>query len=168
MARIPKTSALKEIKAVVMDFDGVHTDDTVYVDEHGNESVRCSRSDGMGIAAMKENGFKLLILSKEKNAVVTRRGAKLDVEVIQGCDNKLETLKTWLSTHSIDANKCIYIGNDINDLECLEFVGISAAPSDAHKSIAHSISWKLSHKGGRGAIREMSDVLIKAIKKETK
>ena len=168
MARIPKTSLLKEIKAVVMDFDGVHTDNTVYVDEHGNESVRCSRSDGMGIAAMKSAGLALLILSKEKNAVVARRGEKLDVEVVQGCDNKLGVLKSWLEARSITSEHCLYIGNDINDLECLEFAGVSVAPADAHHSISHSVSWKLSHKGGRGALREMSDVLIRAINKEPK
>ena len=168
MARTPKFTSLITVKAVVMDFDGVHTDNLVYVDENGNESVRCSRSDGMGIAAMREAGFKLLILSKERNPVVSRRGEKLNVEVIQSCDDKLEALKTWLTSHKLSSQHCLYIGNDINDLECLQFAGISVSPADAHESVSHAVTWKLSNMGGRGAIREMSDVLIEAKNKEKK
>jgi YrbI family 3-deoxy-D-manno-octulosonate 8-phosphate phosphatase len=165
---IPDISLLRKIEAVVTDFDGVHTDNLVYVDENGNESVRCSRSDGMGIAAMREAGFKLLILSKERNPVVSRRGEKLNVEVIQGCDDKLEALKIWLTSHKLSSQHCLYIGNDINDLECLQFAGISVSPADAHESVSHAVTWKLSNMGGRGAIREMSDVLIEAKNKEKK
>jgi N-acylneuraminate cytidylyltransferase len=168
MARTPKKGLLKNIQAVVTDFDGVHTNDLVYVDENGIESVRCSRSDGMGIMALKEAGLKLLILSKERNPVVSQRGKKLNVEVIQGCDNKLETLKKWLSFHNISSDQCIYVGNDINDLECLQYVGISVSPADAHESVSHAVSWKLSRMGGHGAIREMSDVLIEAKNREKK
>ena len=162
VAGIPDISLLQKIEAVVTDFDGVHTDDSVYVDEHGNESVRCSRSDGMGITALKEAGFMLLILSKERNPVVSRRGEKLNVEVIQGCDNKLDALQKWLAAHSLSSQQCIYVGNDINDLECLQYVGISVSPIDAHESVSHAVAWKLSKMGGNGAIREMSDVLIEA------
>ena len=168
MARTPKYTSLITIKAVVMDFDGVHTDNLVYVDENGNESVRCSRSDGMGIAAMKEAGFKLLILSKERNPVVSRRGEKLNVEVVQGCDDKLEALQKWLAVHNFSSQQCIYVGNDINDLECLQYVGISVSPADAHESVSHAVTWKLSNMGGRGAIREMSDVLIEVKNREKK
>lgn len=168
VAGIPDISQLQKIEAVVTDFDGVHTDDSVYVDEHGNESVRCSRSDGMGITALKEAGFKLLILSKERNPVVSRRGEKLNVEVIQGCDNKLEALQKWLALHNLSSQQCIYVGNDINDLECLQYVGISVSPVDAHESISHAVAWKLSSMGGNGAIREMSDVLIEAKYREKK
>jgi len=168
MTRVPKHELLKNIEAVVTDFDGVHTDNLVYVDENGIESVRCSRSDGMGIAALKEAGLKLLILSKERNPVVSRRGEKLNVEVSQGCDNKLETLKKWLATHNISSQQCIYVGNDINDLECLQYVGISVSPADAHESVSHAVAWKLSRIGGHGAIREMSDVLIEVKNREKK
>jgi N-acylneuraminate cytidylyltransferase len=159
---IPKISLLQKIEAVVTDFDGVHTDDSVYVDENGKESVRCSRSDGMGMTALKEAGFKLLILSKERNPVVSRRGEKLSIEVIQGCDNKLKALQKWLALHNLSSQQCIYVGNDINDLECLQYVEISVSPADAHESVSHAVTWKLSKMGGHGAIREMSDVLIEA------
>ena len=159
---IPKISLLQKIEAVVTDFDGVHTDDLVYVDEHGQESVRCSRSDGMGMTALKDAGFKLLILSKERNPVVSRRGEKLSIEVIQGCDNKLKALQKWLALHNLSSQQCIYVGNDINDLECLQYVEISVSPADAHESVSHAVTWKLSKIGGHGAIREMSDVLIEA------
>ena len=110
----------------------------------------------------------MLILSKERNPVVSRRGEKLNVEVIQGCDDKFEALKTWLTSHKLSSQHCLYIGNDINDLECLQFAGISVSPADAHESVSHAVTWKLSNMGGRGAIREMSDVLIEAKNKEKK
>jgi len=100
--------------------------------------------------------------------VVSRRGEKLNVEVIQGCDDKLEALKIWLASQNISSQQCIYVGNDINDLECLQFVGISVSPSDAHESISHAVTWRLSNLGGRGAIREMSDVLIEVRNREKK
>jgi N-acylneuraminate cytidylyltransferase len=161
MRKKPRLKSLQTIEAVVMDFDGVHTDDLVYVSENGTESVCCSRSDGMGLAALRESGFQLLIISKEINPVVSMRGKKLSVEVIQNCDNKIDELKAWLQKHDVDSSRCLYIGNDINDIECLQYVGIAAAPADAHSSVRKSIAWQLKNKGGRGALRELSDELIR-------
>jgi 3-deoxy-D-manno-octulosonate 8-phosphate phosphatase KdsC-like HAD superfamily phosphatase len=94
--KIPSTQALSQIKAVVFDFDGVFTDNRVIVSTTGEEFVICDRGDGMGTNLLADAGIKMLILSKEKNAVVTSRGKKLNIEVIQGCDDKLPELKKWL------------------------------------------------------------------------
>ena len=161
MRKRPKLKRLQIIEAVVMDFDGVHTDDLVYVNENGTESVCCSRSDGMGLAALREFGFRLLIISKETNPVVSMRGKKLSIEVIQNCDNKIDELKAWMLRNSIESSRCLYIGNDINDIECLQYVGVAVAPADAHPSVWKSIDWQLKNNGGRGALRELSDELIR-------
>ena len=158
--KIPSTETLSQIKAVVFDFDGVFTDNRVIVSTTGEEFVICDRGDGMGTNLLADAGIKMLILSKEKNAVVTSRGKKLNIEVIQGCDDKLPELKKWLKKNDIDAQQSAYIGNDINDLECLSHVGVSVIPADAHPSVIEVATWILRHNGGRGAIREFADVLL--------
>ena len=158
--KIPSTQTLKQIKAVIFDFDGVFTDNRVIVSTTGEEFVICDRGDGMGTNLLAAAGVKMLILSKEKNAVVTSRGKKLNIEVIQGCDDKLPELIQWLQKNNVDAQQAAYIGNDINDLECLKHVGVAVIPADAHHSVIDTATWILQHNGGRGAIREFADVLL--------
>ena len=158
--KIPSTQTLKQIKAVIFDFDGVFTDNRVIVSTTGEEFVICDRGDGMGTNLLAAAGIKMLILSKEKNAVVTSRGKKLNIEVIQGCDDKLPELIQWLQKNNVDAQQAAYIGNDINDLECLKHVGVAVIPADAHYSVIDTATWILQHNGGRGAIREFADVIL--------
>ena len=156
----PTENTLRAIKAIIFDFDGVITNNLVHLDENGTETVVCSRSDGMGIQMLRDAGIQLLILSKERNQVVTSRGRKLEVEVIQGCDNKRERLEGWLTEHNLRPSEVIYMGNDINDYECMEYVGLSVAPADAHPAIAAATMWKMDAKGGYGAVRELADALL--------
>ena len=158
--KIPSRQTLSQIKAVVFDFDGVFTDNRVIVSTTGEEFVVCDRGDGMGTNLLAAAGIKMLILSKEKNAVVTSRGKKLNIEVIQGCDDKLPELIKWLQKNNVDAKQAAYIGNDINDLECLSHVEVAVIPADAHPSVIKAATWILQHNGGRGAIREFADVLL--------
>ena len=160
MKKIPSNQTLSQIKAVVFDFDGVFTDNRVIVSTTGEEFVICDRGDGMGTNLLAAAGIKMLILSKEKNAVVTSRGKKLNIEVIQGCDDKLPELIKWLQKNNVDAKQAAYIGNDINDLECLSHVEVAVIPADAHPSVIKTATWILQHNGGRGAIREFADVLL--------
>jgi N-acylneuraminate cytidylyltransferase len=158
--KIPSRQTLSQIKAVVFDFDGVFTDNRVIVSTTGEEFVVCDRGDGMGTNLLAAAGIKMLILSKEKNGVVTSRGRKLNIEVIQGCDDKLPELIKWLQKNNVDAKQAAYIGNDINDLECLSHVEVAVIPADAHHSVIETATWILQHNGGRGAIREFADVLL--------
>ncbi len=158
--KIPSRQTLSQIKAVVFDFDGVFTDNRVIVSTTGEEFVVCDRGDGMGTNLLAAAGIKMLILSKEKNAVVKSRGKKLNIEVIQGCDDKLPELIKWLQKNNVDAKQAAYIGNDINDLECLSHVEVAVIPADAHPSVIKTATWILQHNGGRGAIREFADVLL--------
>jgi YrbI family 3-deoxy-D-manno-octulosonate 8-phosphate phosphatase len=157
---MPSRESLKSIKAIVFDFDGVMTDDQVYITETGEEMVMASRSDGMGISALKNAGLKLLILSKERNPVVARRAEKLQIEVIQACDNKLEALTEWLLKNQLPLSQCAYVGNDINDLQCMQAVKLAIAPIDAHPQATQAAHWRLTRAGGKGAIRELSDAII--------
>lgn len=157
---VPTRETLRTIKAVIFDFDGVITNNLVHLDENGTETVVCSRSDGMGIQMLRDAGIQMLILSKERNRVVTSRGKKLEVEVIQGCNNKRGRLVGWLTDHNLRPSEVIYMGNDINDYECMEYVGLSVAPADAHPAIDAATMWKMNAKGGYGAVRELADALL--------
>ena len=147
-------------KAIVFDFDGVMTDDRVFVDQDGRESVACSRRDGMGIEILRSLGIPMVVISKEKNAVVAARCRKLKLEVHHGIDNKLELLKSWLSEQAIEPGDCLYVGNDINDVECMWYAGLSAAPRDAHPAALDAADLVLDADGGRGAVRALSDAII--------
>ena len=148
------------IDALVMDFDGVHTDDRVTIDANGVESVTASRSDGMGIEFLRNAGLPMLILSREKNPVVSARGAKLRVEVRQGVDDKAAALAEWADARGLDFRRVAYVGNDVNDLAAMGLVGWPIAVADAHREVAAVSRIVLTHRGGHGAIRELAGLIL--------
>ncbi|GLQ05754.1 acylneuraminate cytidylyltransferase [Sneathiella chinensis] len=150
------------IRTVVMDFDGVHTDNRVYVSEAGVESVVCSRDDGFGVELLRKSGFRLLILSKERNPVVRLRAEKLKVEVMHGVDEKEAILSGWLSDNNLDWKDVAYIGNDLNDLDCIRRAALGFCPADAHLTVRNHADHVLKNAGGSGAIREMAELLLDA------
>ena len=152
----------REIKALVMDFDGVLTDNKVIVNEDGSESVICSRDDGYAIEKIKELGIITLILTREENNVVIARARKLNTEIIKGEKEKLETLKKWCLKNYIFPEGLAYIGNDLPDLECLEYAKFSFCPSDAFVIVRKKAEFILSKKGGDGCIREILEDYILA------
>lgn len=153
--RIPKN-----VELVVMDFDGVMTDDCVIVDQNGIESVRCSRADGMGIRLLRESGMKIVVLSSERNPVVMTRCKKLNLECIHGVLKKGEILENYLKENEINPQNVIYVGNDVNDLPCFPLVGCAVVPADAHAKVKNEADIVLLHNGGEGAVRELCDMLL--------
>ncbi len=151
----------KVVKMIVMDFDGVLTDNRVWVDENGKEAVAAYRSDSLGLALLRGRArIEPLVISKETNPVVTRRCQKMNIPVIQGIDQKAEALAKVLHERGIDPKQVIYIGNDVNDLECFPIVGYAIAPADAEKEVLMSADLVLSRRGGQGAVREVCDMLM--------
>jgi N-acylneuraminate cytidylyltransferase len=158
-----------QVSYLIMDFDGVLTDDLVYVDQDGRESVCCSRSDGFGIDLLKEStDTQPLILSKETNPVVSARARKLDIEVFQSINNKDQALQALIKERNLDPAQIIYIGNDLNDLAVLPFVGYFACPSDAHPQVIRQADLVLKHPGGRGAVRELVEKILEEQRKVIK
>lgn len=150
------------IRALVMDFDGVHTDDRVTVGVDGDEYVTCSRSDGMGVEMLRKRGFHLLILSKEVSSVVAARGRKLKVDVRHGIDDKLPEMKQWLAEKGVSLAEACYLGNDVNDADCLRAAGLAVVPADAHADVLPLADIVTRKRGGRGAVRELADLLLSA------
>ena len=161
-APIQKMSRLniENIEAIVMDFDGVLTDNYVYLSEDGLEMVRCNRSDGMAIKALREKGLKLFILSSEENKVVKTRADKLSIRAIYGIQNKLSALKELSIEESFNLSSTLYVGNDVNDLNCMKACKFSACPIDSHQSIKKISTLKLKSKGGGGVIRELTEEIL--------
>ena len=148
---------LSVIKAIAFDFDGVFTDDRVLVSETGEEHVFCSRSDGLGIGMLRNAGIHMIIISKETNPVVAARAAKLSLEVVHGCDDKLPVLKEWMQRIGTTTATTAYMGNDVNDLECMSHVGLAIAPRDAHPAALAVADIITKRPGGSGSIREVAD-----------
>lgn len=148
------------VAAVVFDFDGVLTDDAVYVDENGREQVRASRRDGLGLELLRKANIPCLVLSKERNPVVARRCEKLRVECLQAVDDKLPALERWLSERGADLKHTVYVGNDINDIDCLRAAGFSVAVADADPRAKDAADWVCSKPGGYGAVREICELLL--------
>ena len=151
------------VRALVMDFDGIFTDNRVFVGQDGRESVVCSRSDGWGLARLRDAGIPMLVLSTEQNPIVQARCDKLGLACRQGLDDKLRVLEAWLDAKGIPRSGVVYVGNDINDLACLSAVGCGVVVADAHPSVVGAARLQLSSQGGRGALREIADLILQPI-----
>ena len=169
--------ALAAIHTIAFDFDGVFTDNKVWVDQDGRESVRCDRSDGLAfdlIRAFQRRGklsAEFFILSKESNAVVLERARKLKLNCHHGIRDKLtfmrDHLKSRFSSDTDLFSGLVYLGNDLNDLPLMRHAGYAVAPADAHpmvKEIAHLV---LEQRGGEGFVRAFIELLL-GIKQLTK
>ncbi len=148
------------VKALVMDFDGVFTDNRVLVQSDGSESIWCSRSDGMGITLLHREGLPMVVLSSEKDPVCTHRCRKLKLECHHALDDKAAAMQQWLDEKGIAASDTIYIGNDVNDLPCMKLAGMSVAVADAHLSAMTEADLVLENRGGHGALRELADMIL--------
>ncbi len=149
-----------DVDVVFTDFDGVHTDDTAGVDQRGQESVRVSRADGLGIQRLRAAGVPMVIVSKETNPVVSARAAKLRIEAFQGIDDKVRCVREWLERHHIPAARAAYVGNDINDAAPMNLVGWPIAVADARPEVVRLARLHLRCRGGGGAVRELCDLLV--------
>ena len=156
----------REIHTIVFDFDGVFTDNKVWVGQNGVESVRCDRGDGLGFdllrAFVKANSWALnyFILSKEKNPVVSVRAEKLQIDCVQSISDKVDYLTNYLDENYLRAEGLVYLGNDLNDLKAMRMAGFSVAPSDAHVIILDQADLVLSQKGGNGFVRAFIELFI--------
>lgn len=153
------------IDLLALDFDGVVTDNRVWVDEKGREMVAAYRSDSLIINKLKQAGVQVVILSSEVNPVVAARAKKMGVEAVHGVNihEKGDVLKELLAERKIDPAHVVYIGNDINDLPCFDLVGWSVAVADALPEVVRAADYVLSKPGGHGAVRELCDLILSKI-----
>lgn len=146
---------------IFFDFDGVWTDNFVFTDSTGNEFVRTSKSDSLGLALFREKlesnsvDIKLIILSKETNPTPVRRAEKMNIECFSGIDDKLSFARRFLKKDTrCSLSEIIYLGNDLNDLEIMRAAGFSMCPSDSHPEIKEIANFVGNRRGGEGFVRE--------------
>jgi N-acylneuraminate cytidylyltransferase len=152
------------VDLLVLDFDGVMTDDRVWVDQTGHEAVVANRRDGMGISLMHKAGIPMIVLSTEPNPVVAARCRKLNLPFIQGLSDKATTLQQVLHERQVDPAHVVYLGNDVNDLPCFPLVGCAVVVADAHPDVIPHADLVLTMPGGTGAVRELCDRIIKDLR----
>ncbi|MBT3321052.1 MAG: acylneuraminate cytidylyltransferase [Anaerolineae bacterium] len=151
------------VSALFLDFDGVLTDNRVWTDEAGKETVVASRGDGFGIAMLKKAGIEVIVISKERNPVVAARCKKMNVPYVQSVDDKEGILKREQTKRKLDPLETIFVGNDLNDLPAFPLVGWGVAVSDAMPEVLAQADFVLSKKGGHGAVRELCDLILSRI-----
>jgi len=153
---------IQKVKLFALDFDGVFTDNRVFIDEDGRESVVCDRSDSLGLKMLREKrpDITVIVISKETNNVIKARCEKLKIACRTGIDDKLTTLKEIVAQAKLDPEQVAYMGNDVNDLECITFAGIGIAVADSDPKILAVADYITRNKGGRGAIREIIDIVL--------
>jgi len=155
----PGDDELRAIGLVVLDFDGVFTDNRVWVNEAGEESVACWRGDGIGLRRLDEVGVPYVIVSTEPNPVVAHRAEKLRARCIHDVADKLAVLREEAVTAGLGLDAVAYIGNDVNDASCLGAVGLPVVPADAWPEVVPLARWVLERPGGRGCVRELCDAV---------
>jgi 3-deoxy-D-manno-octulosonate 8-phosphate phosphatase (KDO 8-P phosphatase) len=155
----PSDDELRAVRLVVFDFDGVFTDNRVWVSETGEESVACWRGDGLGLRRLDEAGVPYVIVSTEPNAVVARRAEKLRARCVHGVDDKLAVVREEATRAGVTLEATAFVGNDVNDAACLEAVGLPVVPSDAWPEVHPLARWVLDRPGGHGCVRELCDAI---------
>jgi len=153
---------LRRLRLVAFDFDGVFTDNSVFVFEDGREAVRCSRFDGIGLRRLESSGVEPVILSAEVNPVVLMRARKLRIAARNGLENKYAALVEEIGKRGLTREEVAYVGNDLNDAECLAAVGLPIVVGDAHPEVLELGFYKTRWLGGRGAVREICDLVYHA------
>jgi len=147
------------IKLIVLDVDGTLTDGGIYITESGEQFKKFNAKDGLGVQSAANRGYIVGIISHSKsNGMIHRRAEMMGVQKCYVGDvPKLEVLKTWCEELDLRLDEVAYLGDDLNDLEIIEAVGVSACPADAMPKVIEHCDVVLSKKGGEGCVREFLD-----------
>lgn len=152
-----------KIKAVVMDVDGVLTDGSLTFDENGAEYKTFNAKDGQGIVMLNKMGFVTAIITARQNGTVRHRFNNLGMtKLYEGCKNKIAALKELVQEYNLSMDEIAYMGDDLPDICVLKQVGFPCAPNDAVDEVLSHALFVSSNNGGRGAVREMCDFVLKA------
>ena len=165
---MPVQELLASIQLIAFDFDGVFTDNTVYVTQDGIESVRCWRSDGLGLARLRCIGVQCYIISTERNPVVAARATKLGLSCKQGIEDKAAAILDTCRELGVSPKQTMFVGNDINDISAFKSIGLPVAVADAYPEVFPHVLYRTAKPGGYGAVREVCDLVFHARRSGTK
>jgi 3-deoxy-D-manno-octulosonate 8-phosphate phosphatase (KDO 8-P phosphatase) len=157
----PEISLLRDIRLFATDVDGVLTDAGMYYSESGDEWKKFNTRDGMGIKLLQNAGLITAIVTQERTRLVARRAEKLAIpELHQGVMDKLSVIRAMATRHGISLRQVAYIGDDVNDIEALKAVGLSASPADGLPQVLEIVDYVCRQKGGEGAVRELAEMIL--------
>ena len=160
----PSVEAFHAVRLVALDIDGVLSDGTVSLDEHGNQRRAFDIKDGLGIVRLVQSGRRVVVISSSASTAGVERLVRLGIDPVHtGVGDKLEILNEILSKAGLSPDDVAYMGDDLPDLTCLSVVGLSAAPADAVAVVRGSVDYVTSALGGRGAVRELSDLIVDGV-----
>jgi 3-deoxy-D-manno-octulosonate 8-phosphate phosphatase (KDO 8-P phosphatase) len=163
VSRAPSRALLKRIRLFATDVDGVLTDAGMYYSESGDEWKKFNTRDGMGIKLLQKAGLITAIVTQERTRLVARRAEKLAIpELHQGVMDKLSVIRDMATRHGISLRQVAYIGDDVNDMEALKAVGLSAAPADGLPQVLKIVGYVCRQKGGEGAVRELAEMILRS------
>ncbi len=163
MRRRPSRTVLNGIRLVATDVDGVLTDAGMYYSESGDEWKKFNTRDGMGIKLLQKAGLITAIVTQERTRLVARRAEKLAIpELHQGVMDKLSVIRDMAVRHGLSLQQIAYIGDDVNDIEALKAVGVSAAPADGLPQVLDVVDYVCRKKGGEGAVREFAEMMLQS------
>jgi 3-deoxy-D-manno-octulosonate 8-phosphate phosphatase (KDO 8-P phosphatase) len=153
---------LRAVRLFALDFDGVFTDNRVWVDDTGREMVVCDRGDSLGLKMIRElrPDIKVVVISKETSGVVKARCDKLRIQALTGINDKAEALKEIIAQEGVPEEQTAFIGNDLNDLACIRMAGVGIAVADAVEEARKAADYVTRQQGGQGAIREVTDIIL--------
>ena len=150
-----------KIKMLVMDVDGTLTDGKIYMGSDGEVFKAFDVKDGYAIAHLHEVGIIPVIITGRKSKIVENRAKELNIkEVYQGVSDKVEKLKEVAKDNGVLLEEVAYIGDDLNDLDCMGICGLSACPNDAIDEVIQNVNYICKHSGGNGAVREFIEYIL--------
>jgi 3-deoxy-D-manno-octulosonate 8-phosphate phosphatase (KDO 8-P phosphatase) len=157
------TEKLKKIKLLILDVDGVMTDGRIIMDDKGREIKNFHVRDGHGLKVLQRYGIGVAIITGRQSKVVEHRAKDLDIkDVYQKVFNKKEVFEKILKKRKLSADEAAFVGDDIIDIPVLKSVGFSAAVGDAMEVVKKSVDYVAKNNGGRGAVREICEMILKA------
>ena len=152
-----------KIRMLVMDVDGTLTDGHIYTDEHGEAMKVFSCKDGLGIKEiLPELGIVPVIITGRDSIITANRAKELRItELYQGVADKLPLLKEIAAKYGLEREEIAYIGDDLNDWECLKYCGLTGCPQDAEEAVKEIVSFVAPRDGGKGAVRDFIAYIAK-------
>lgn len=152
-----------QIKLVVLDVDGTLTENGIYYDDQGNEIKRFSAKDGLGIKVALEAGLQFAIITGRESPILRRRAKELKIAYLkEGVQQKYPVLMALLAQLGLTPDEVCYIGDDLNDMQCMKAMGYSACPADAADEIRAICDYVAGHNGGHGAVRDCLQDMLRA------
>jgi len=150
------------IDHIVFDVDGTLTDGQITISDDGVESKAFQSKDGLLVRVLPKLGFTTIFLTGRKSRLTDIRAEDLCISlVIQGVGDKVKVLSEYMSEHNLSRERVAYVGDDLNDYAAMQLCGMKACPADASKEVRDICDFVSTKKGGRGAVREFCEYLLK-------